>query len=170
MLVRSIVHQQISPVAGRSIDSRLRDLQGGRHEPSTILALGADAIRPAGLSASKARTIVEIAAHLVDGRLPLAHIGRFPDEKIIERLTAVRGIGRWTAEMFLVSALARPDVFSATDLGIRNGLRIHFGLEDRPSPADGLTLAEPWRPFRTVAMWYLWRRIDHEKQDRIGGT
>jgi 3-methyladenine DNA glycosylase/8-oxoguanine DNA glycosylase len=161
MLVRSIVHQQISMKAGASIDARLLELQGvDWHVPERILELGEERIRPAGLSANKARSIIDLAAHVDDGRLPLARIARYDDETVIERLTAVRGIGRWTAEMFLVFGLARPDVLSVGDLGIRQGMRLHFGLEEAPKPSDCETLGETWRPFRTLAMWYLWRHVE----------
>jgi DNA-3-methyladenine glycosylase II len=159
-LVRAIIGQQISTKAAAAIDRRLHALAGDPHTPAGLLAAGEAAIRSAGLSGVKARYVLNLAEAAADGRLPLRRIGTFRDEAIIERLTAVKGIGRWTAEMFLVFALNRPDVLSVHDLGIRVGIRDHYGLDELPGPRQCIELAEPWRPFRSVAMWYLWRHRD----------
>ncbi len=159
-LVRAIVGQQISSKAAASIDARLRALETTPlHDPARLLALGEPGLRSAGLSGVKARYVLNLADAVAEGRLPLANLGRLGDQAIVDRLTAIKGIGVWTAEMFLIFALNRPDVLPVGDLGIRSGLRDHHGLAELPPPARCVALAEPWRPFRTVAMWYLWRRL-----------
>lgn len=132
--------------------------------PVPLLELGVEGIRQVGMAASKAQTIYDLAQGAQSGAIPLSRIGRLTDDQIIGCLTQVRGIGRWTAEMFLVFALNRPDVMAVGDLGIRVGIRDHFGLESMPKPSECATLAEPWRPYRTVAMWYLWRELDTARQ------
>lgn len=159
-LVRSIIGQQISAKAAASIDARLRAIGGTPHDPARLLDLGVETIRTAGLSGVKARYLVNLAEAVADGRLPLRRIGTWNNETIIERLTTVKGVGRWTAEMFLVFGLNRPDVFSVGDLGVRVGLRNHHALAEVPAPNQCEALAEPWRPYRTVAMWYLWRGLE----------
>ncbi|MDP9389404.1 MAG: DNA-3-methyladenine glycosylase 2 family protein, partial [Actinomycetota bacterium] len=117
-------------------------------------------LRAAGLSAAKAAAVVDLAAKVLDGSVVLRGVGRVPDEEIVERLCAVRGIGRWTAEMFLIFQLNRPDVWPVGDLGVRAGYgRIH-GLAPSPTPAELAVLGEAYRPWRTVAAWYCWRAMD----------
>ena len=160
-LVRAIVGQQISSKAAASIDRRLLGLQGSdRHSPETLLALGVLGIRNAGLSGVKAAYVVNLAEAVVSGRVALKRIGRLADPAIIDALTSIKGIGPWTAEMFLIFALNRPDVLPVGDLGVKVGIRKYYGLAELPGPATCIELAAPWRPFRTVAMWYLWRGID----------
>lgn len=159
-LVRAIIGQQISSRAAAAIDARLRAAAGDPHEPRAILDAGEPALRAAGLSGVKARYVLNLAEAVVDGRVPLRRIGTLADEEVVARLTSVKGIGTWTAEMFLIFALNRPDVLPVGDLGVRVGLRDHHGLEQLPMPRECVALAEPWRPYRTVAMWYLWRGID----------
>lgn len=162
-LVRAIIGQQISARAAATIDARLRALTGTPHQPGTLLSLGETVLRGAGLSGVKARYVLNLSEAVDSGRIPLGRIGRFPDDEIIALLTAVRGIGTWTAEMFLIFALNRPDVLPVGDLGVRGGLRDYYGLGGLPTPRDCVALAEPWRPFRTVAMWYLWKATDTRK-------
>ncbi len=160
-LVRSIIGQQISTKAAATIDARLRALsEDGQHRPDRLLSLGEPALRSAGLSGVKASYVLSLSEAVVTGRLTLNRAGYWSDEEVVQRLTEVRGIGRWTAEMFLIFALNRPDVLSVGDLGVRVGIRNHFGLTDLPGPLECRTLTEPWRPFRSVAMWYLWRDLD----------
>jgi DNA-3-methyladenine glycosylase II len=159
-LVRAIVGQQISAKAATSIDRRLRALAGDVHTPEGLLAAGVDQIRAAGLSGVKASYVINLAAAVHAGDVVLTHMNRFEDEQIIEMLTKVKGIGRWTAEMFLIFALGRPDVLPLGDLGIRVGLSRFHGLDSPPPPARLAELAEPWRPYRSIAMWYLWRECD----------
>ena len=159
-LVRAIIGQQISSRAAATIDGRVRALAGSPHAPDRLIALGKAGLRSAGLSGVKARYVLNLSEAVLDGRIPLRRIGTMSDLAIVQHLTSVKGVGVWTAEMFLIFALNRPDVLPVGDLGVRSGLRDHHGLPDLPGPADCVRLAEPWRPFRTVAIWYLWRGID----------
>ena len=160
ILVRAIIGQQISTKAAQSINRKLLDLAGEPPRPEALLSLGDDRLRTCGLSGQKASYILNLSEHVATGRLPLARIGRLSDEEIITRMTEVKGIGRWTAEMFLIFALNRPDVLPVHDLGIRVGLRDFHALPDLPKPRECHPLCEPWRPYRSVAMWYFWRHID----------
>ncbi|MEO6808716.1 MAG: DNA-3-methyladenine glycosylase [Isosphaeraceae bacterium] len=159
-LVRAIIGQQISTKAAASIDARLRAIGGTPHDPVKLLDLGLETIRTAGLSGVKAGYLLNLSEAVADGRLPLKRIGTWTNEEIIAQLTTIKGIGLWTAEMFLVFALNRPDVLSVGDLGVRVGLRNHHALAEVPHPKQCEALAEPWRPYRTVAMWYLWRGLE----------
>jgi len=159
-LVRAIIGQQISSRAAASIDQRLRDLGGTPHEPGTLLALGESRLRSVGLSGVKARYVLNLAEAVASGNVPLDAFDAWDDDAIVARLTSVKGVGTWTAEMFLIFALNRPDVLPVGDLGVRVALRDHHGLAELPRPAQCRALAEPWRPFRTIAIWYLWRTID----------
>jgi DNA-3-methyladenine glycosylase II len=166
MLVRSIISQQISSKAAQAIAARLAALAGEPYEPARLIELGEASLRSVGLSGVKAGYVLNLSEAVLDGRIPLRRIGIWNDEQIITRLTTVKGIGRWTAEMFLVFALNRPDVLSVGDLGIRAGIRRHFDLPELPKPRQCIELTEPWRPYRTVAMWYLWRHADTRMGDR----
>jgi DNA-3-methyladenine glycosylase II len=163
ILVRAIIGQQISTTAARTIDARLRALAGQRHEADRLIEAGELGLRSCGLSGVKARYVLNLATAVRDGELPLSRIGTLDDEAVKAKLIAVKGIGPWTAEMFLIFCLARPDVLSAGDLGIRAGLRIFHGLSEHPRPAECSQLTEPWRPYRSVAMWYLWRLLEHSR-------
>src|SRR5262245_26176782 len=142
LLVRAIVSQQISTKAAQSIETRLRNLAGGPHEPARLLALAESAMRGAGLSAMKVRYLRALAEAVGSERLPLHLAGRWKDEAVIDRLTQLPGIGRWTAEMFLIFALNRPDVLSVGDLGIRAGIQRHYELPTMPDPESCRRLAE----------------------------
>ena len=159
-LVRAIIGQQISTKAAASIDRRVKDLAGDPHDPAALLALGEDGLRSAGLSGVKARYVLNLSEAVASGALPLARIGTLSDEQIAAKLTAIKGVGRWTAEMFLIFALNRPDVLPVHDLGVRVAMRNYHGLDAMPTPKECEPLAEPWRPFRSVAMWYLWRSLE----------
>ena len=160
-LVRAIIGQQISTKAAASIDAKLRLAQPlNVHDPASLVVLGETGLRACGLSGVKARYVLNLTDAVLSNRIPLARIGRLTDEDIIERLTEVKGIGRWTAEMFLIFALNRPDVLPVHDLGVRVGLRDLFELPDLPKPAHCHELTTSWRPHRTVAMWYLWRLVE----------
>jgi len=160
-LVRAIIGQQISSKAATSIDRRLRDLCGEPHEPGPLLAIGETGLRSVGLSGVKSRYVLNLSRAIQDGSIPLDELHTQDDEQVIAALTAVKGIGNWTAEMFLIFALGRSDVLSVGDLGIRVGLRSFYGLDGLPGPKECRELTEPWRPHRTVAMWYLWEQIDN---------
>ncbi len=161
-IVRAIIGQQISAKAAKSIHARLLTLQGRTyHNAEALQILGLAGIRSAGLSGVKAAYVLNLAESVISGQLRLSKIGRLPDDQIIAQLTQVKGIGRWTAEMFLVFALNRPDVWAVGDLGIRVGIRDFYDLDEVPGEKVCHELAEPWRPYRTIAMWYLWRLIDN---------
>jgi DNA-3-methyladenine glycosylase II len=160
-LVRSIVSQQISSKAAASINRRLVDLGGEPHDPVRLIELGEVRLRTVGLSSAKARYVLNLAEAVANGQLPLDQFDdSWDDEAITQALTAIKGIGVWTAEMFLIFALNRPDILPTSDLGVRVGLRDRHGLAELPKPRDCHVLAEPWRPYRTIASWYLWKGTD----------
>ena len=159
-LVKSIVYQQLSGRVAGVIFGRVTDAAGGRLTPEGILKLRPVRMRTLGLSGQKTAYIRDLARHTRDGRLAFEELARLPDEAVIERLTEVKGIGVWTAHMFLIFALRRPNVLPTGDLGIRNAIRRAYGLLELPKPAEMETLSEPWRPYRTVASWYLWRSLE----------
>ncbi len=160
-LANSIISQQISARAARAIKGRLFDLIGDdRMTPEKILKLYPKNWRAIGLSRPKAKYIRELALAVRKGDLDFPSIPNSEDEIVIEKLTAFSGIGRWTAEMFLIFGLGRPDVLSTNDAGLRRGFRIIYGLQDIPSADEMLSISEPWRPYRSVASWYLWRVVD----------
>lgn len=156
MLVRSILSQQISTAAARTIRERLRT-RVGVPRPDALLALSDEDFRGCGVSLQKAGYLRDLSLKVGSGEVPLGRLGRVSDEEVIERLTAVRGIGRWTAQMFLMFALGRPDVLPHDDLGIRNAMRRLYGLTEPPSRAEMDRIAAPWRPFASAACWYCWR-------------
>lgn len=159
-LVRAIVGQQISTKAAASIDARLRDLGGDPHHPEKLRALGETAIRTAGLSGVKARYVINLAEAVASGEVPVDEFDdSWTDEEIVASLVSIKGIGVWTAEMFLMFSLNRPDILPVGDLGIRAGLRKIHGLAELPKPGECHALAEHWRPYRTVASWYLWKGL-----------
>jgi DNA-3-methyladenine glycosylase II len=162
-LVRAIVGQQVSTKAARTIDQRIRDLAGDPHEPESILKVGVDGLRSVGLSGVKARYVLNLCEAVISGSVPLDELHEWEDEAIVASLTSIKGVGPWTAEMFLVFCLGRPDVISPGDLGIRVGIQRHHGLDAPPTPKQCRELAEPLRPYRSVAMWYLWRETDSPK-------
>ena len=160
-LVRAIIGQQISSKAATSIDRRLRDLCGEPHDPAPLLKVGEEGLRSVGLSGVKSRYVLNLARAVTDGQIPLAELHTWEDARVVANLTRVKGVGNWTAEMFLIFALGRSDVLSVGDLGIRVGLRSFYGLDALPGPRECQELTESWRPHRTVAMWYLWEQIDN---------
>jgi 3-methyladenine DNA glycosylase/8-oxoguanine DNA glycosylase len=162
LLARSIVFQQLSGKAATTIFNRVCALAPGPGFPpaEALLALDDAVLRGAGLSRQKVAALRDLAHHLVDGALPLGRIARLDDEAVIAALSSVRGIGRWTAEMFLMFRLGRLDVLPATDLGLQKGLAALDGLPRPPTPRELLARGEVWRPYRTVASWYLWRIVD----------
>jgi DNA-3-methyladenine glycosylase II len=159
-LARAICYQQLAGAAAATIHGRFAALYGGRPTPAAVAATPGEDLRAVGLSAAKTASIKDLAAKALDGSVRLSGWHQLSDEEIMERLTAVRGIGAWTAQMFLMFQLNRPDVWPIGDLGVRTGYgRIH-GLATAPSPAELLLLGQIYRPFRTVAAWYCWRVID----------
>ncbi len=162
-LVRSIAGQQLSVKAARSIWNRLIDRYDGRPPtPEEILREEPEEFRAAcGFSRAKVASLRSLAEHVVDGRLELGKLTELPDETVIEELVAVKGIGVWTAQMFLMFTLHRPDVLPVGDLGVRNAAMRAYSLPKPPAPDELTALAEPWRPHRTRASLYLWRSLDN---------
>jgi DNA-3-methyladenine glycosylase II len=161
-LLRSITGQQLSVKAARAIYGRLTERFGGRAPtPEELLADDPEEMRAAaGLSRAKVASLRSLAEHVIAGELELARLDELPDEEVIRELVAVKGIGEWTAHMFLMFTLHRPDVLPTGDQGIRNAIAAAYGLDGAPA-ADAMTeLAEPWRPHRTRACLYLWRSLD----------
>jgi DNA-3-methyladenine glycosylase II len=161
-LARAIVGQQLSTKAARSIWERHIEILGGNlPAPAELLATDAETVRSAGLSRSKVNFLRDLSERIEDGRLDLRGLADLSDEDIVAALTEVKGVGPWTAEMFLMFHLGRPDVLSTGDLGIRRAAQIAYGLDDLPGPTDLERIAEPWRPHRTLACLYLWRSLDN---------
>ena len=163
-LVRAIAGQQLSVKAARSIWGRLLERFGGHTPtPREILADDPEALRAAcGFSRAKVAYLRSLAEHVVSGELELDRLGELPDSDVMRELTAVKGIGEWTAQMFLMFTLHRPDVLPTGDLGVRNAAMRAYGLDAPPPPVDLEALAEPWRPYRTRGCLYLWRSLDNE--------
>ena len=159
-LVKSIVYQQLSGRVANVIFGRLARAAGGKITPENILKLRPARMRAVGLSGQKTEYIRDLARHTRDGRVRFEELPELPDEEVMARLTAVKGIGVWTAHMFLIFALRRHDVLPTGDLGIRNAIRKAYGLEALPLPGEIESMAERWRPFCTVASWYLWRSLE----------
>jgi DNA-3-methyladenine glycosylase II len=165
-LIRTIVGQQLSTRAAQAIWLRLLGHFDGRAPtPQEILAADPEALRAAaGLSRAKTVYLRSLAEHVLDGSLELARLQQLDDEAVIAELVAVKGIGEWSAHMFLMFQLERPDVLAPGDLGIRRGIQIAYGLAELPTPAEVIAIAERWRPYRTLACLYLWRGIDAPPQ------
>jgi len=165
-LVRTIVGQQLSTKAAGSIWLRLvGHFDGVPPTPEQVLAADPEELRAAaGLSRSKTTYLRSLAEHVIDGSLELGRLEALDDDAVIAELVAVKGIGEWSAHMFLMFQLGRPDVLAPGDLGIRRGVQIIDGLPEMPTPAAVIERAEPWRPYRTAACMYLWRSIDAPPQ------
>jgi DNA-3-methyladenine glycosylase II len=160
-IARAIVYQQLSGKAAATIYGRFAALFPRRAPtPPALLALSDEALRAAGLSRQKLAYLRDLAAHASDGRLPLRRIDRLADEEVLEALTAVKGVGVWTAQMFLLFRLGRPNVLPDTDLGIQKAVQRAYALRSLPSPAKVRQIGEPWQPYCSVASWYLWRSLD----------
>lgn len=163
-LVRTIVYQQLSGKAAQTIHRRTLEALAGPLEAERLRATPVRQLRKAGLSRAKVAALHDLAAKVLDGTVPSARaLARLDDEAVIERLCEVRGIGRWSAEMFLMFSMGRPDVMSVGDLGLRKGFERVFGMTRQPAASTFERRAERWRPWRTVACWYLWRAADDEE-------
>jgi DNA-3-methyladenine glycosylase II len=164
VLCKAIFNQQLSTKVAATLFGRFRDLFPMRRPTPglTIKMLkgsGAQsAMRACGLSRQKAKYLLDLARHFQDGEIPTRRLSTMDDEAVIESLTRVHGIGRWTAEMFLIFTLNRPDVLPVDDLGLREGVRDAYRLPKRPTPKEVIERGEIWRPYRSAATWYLWRR------------
>jgi 3-methyladenine DNA glycosylase/8-oxoguanine DNA glycosylase len=164
-LVRAIVSQQLSGKAANTIFARVKALgvdDAGALRPDRLLAVPDEGLRGAGLSGQKARYVRDLADHVVRGALPLDRLHTLDDDAVIEALCQVKGVGRWTAEMVLIFQLGRTDVLPVADLGIRKGFQRLFGLRQLPEGPRMVKLARPFRPYRSIACWYLWRLTEEK--------
>ena len=169
-LVRSIVSQQISTHAAHAILGRLEEGVGERRQkpkkrgqsfcPETMLSFSIDELRELGVSRQKATYLQSLAQHVVDGDVDLASITKMSDEEAVECLTQIKGIGRWTVEVFLIFSLGRLDVLPADDLGIKTAAKNIYRLRELPNRKKLEKIAKPWRPYASVASWYLWRSLE----------
>ena len=171
-LVGAIVSQQLSTKAAATIFGRLVALFPDNHiaDAAAITAHGDEALRSVGLSGQKVSYLRDLSARIADGRLKLDELEALPDEEVIARLVAVKGFGRWTAEMFLMFRLHRPDVLPAGDLGIVVAIQRLYRLRKRPDAKRVLKIGDAWRPYRSVASWYLWQTLRNEPLQKAAGT
>ena len=170
-LTRAIVYQQLNGKAAGTIYRRVLDLFGSRFpEAAAIAAMPAARMRGAGLSAAKAAYVRDLADRFASGGVDPRRFRRMNDDDLVELLTSIKGIGRWSVHMFLLFGLNRPDVLPVGDLGVRRGMQLRFGLSELPAPRDMESLAAPWRPFRSIGSWYMWRVVEeHTARSRRGG-
>lgn len=169
-LLKAIVYQQLSGKAAATILGRVVAQFPHRRglQPQAILETADDLLRQAGLSRAKVLAVKDLAAKTLDGTVPtLARLKKMDDDEILSRLVSVRGIGRWTVEMLLIFRLGRPDVLPAADLGVRRGFMLTYRKREMPPPSDILRHGERWRPFRSVASWYLWRSVDLHRRSKM---
>lgn len=159
-LARAIIGQQLSVVAASRIFERLQNLT--KLQPKKVIALSEASIKAIGLSRPKARYIQDLAQHFVNDSTVFNHLDTLSDDDVIRELTAVKGIGVWTAQMFLMFTLTRPDVFAPDDVGLQNAITRLYNLKQVPTRSELEQLAERWRPYRTMACWHLWRSLDNE--------
>lgn len=160
MLLRSVVGQQLSTKAAATIYDRVLELFGGdTPSPAQLLAVEPDDLRATGLSGRKVEYVRDLAGHVESGELELDRLAELSDEEVIAEITAVRGFGVWSAQMFLMFHLERPDVLPTGDLGIRRAVQVEYGLDGLPDPDQLTQIAEPWRPHRTLACIYLWESL-----------
>jgi DNA-3-methyladenine glycosylase II len=161
-LLRAIVGQQLSVAAARTIYGRFTDLFGGKTPtPEELLEVDADTLRGVGFSRAKANYVRSLAEHIISGELELDRLDELPDEEVARELIAVKGLGQWSVDMFLIFHLGRPDVLPVGDLGVRRAVERLYGLEALPSAAELEALGERWRPYRSLASLYLWESLDN---------
>ncbi len=166
-LLRAIVFQQLAGKAAATIHGRVVDLFSGKRglTAAALVAMPEERLRGAGLSRNKMLAVKDLAAKTLDGTVPtLAKLRKMPDDEIVARLTEVRGIGPWTVEMLLIFRLGRPDVLPTSDYGVRQGFKHTYRKDELPSPKELLAHGERWRPYRSVASWYMWRTADLRKE------
>ncbi|MDH5233314.1 MAG: DNA-3-methyladenine glycosylase [Gemmatimonadota bacterium] len=164
-IARAIVYQQLSGAAAATIHGRLLALYGDRTPtPAELMRTPHNKLRAVGLSERKAEYLKDLARRTHEGTLPVERLHELDDAEVLDTLTAVRGIGEWTAQMFLMFRLARPDVLPVLDLGVQKAVKLVYGLRSHPSPKRVAKIGACWAPYRTVASWYLWRRVDDPPQ------
>ena len=160
-LLRAILYQQLAGPAAAAIERRFLALFGGGvPRPPDLLGASDEDLRGAGVSRQKAGYLRSLAEHFASDAITNRELHRDTDDEVVCKVTEIKGVGRWTADMLLIFCLGRPDVFPIGDLGVQNSVRLAYGLDGLPSPATMNDLAEPWRPYRSAAAWYLWRRGD----------
>ena len=160
-LFRSVLYQQLAGNAAAAIERRVKACFGGVvPAPAEFLAASPVAMRAAGLSRQKLAYLRDLAAHFADGRLDARRLARLPDEDLVTAVTTVHGIGEWTAHMLLIFSLGRPDVLPVGDYGVRKGMQVLYRLHELPKVEKMQRIAAPWRPYRSIAAWYLWRSLD----------
>lgn len=165
-LAESILYQQLAGAAAAAIHGRFIALFNGNLSPRAVLAVRPAKLRAVGLSGNKTASIHDLAAKVDDGTVPLERIEQLSDEEIVARLSVVRGIGRWTAEMFLIFQLRRLDVWPVSDYGVRKGYSLAYGLRDLLMPKQLQVEGERFRPYRTVAAWYCWQAVHEARRSR----
>jgi DNA-3-methyladenine glycosylase II len=159
-LARAIVFQQLNGKAARTIYARLKEAAGGKITPEAIQNLSVGKMRRAGLSRQKIGYIRDLAEHALSGKVDFANLDRLNDEEVIAALTDIKGIGEWTAHMFLIFALRRPNVLATGDLGVRTAIQRAYKKRKLPNPKEMEKIAASWHPYRSVACWYLWRSLE----------
>jgi DNA-3-methyladenine glycosylase II len=160
-LLSTILFQQLAGAAAAAIQKRFFSLYGDRPPtPQQLIETPDDRLRAAGLSRQKAGYMRDLAAHVADGSLDFDALPSLSDAEVIARITAVKGLGEWSAHMFLMFHLGRPDVMPAGDLGVRKGMRVAYGLPEAPTPARAREIGAPWAPYRSVGSWYMWRVVE----------
>jgi DNA-3-methyladenine glycosylase II len=160
-VLRSIVYQQLSGKAATTIHGRVLALYGGEEPtPRALLRTNDTVLRAAGLSGQKTRYVKDLALHATSRRFPINRLHELDDDEVIATLTQIKGVGRWTAQIFLMFRLGRPDVLPDLDLGIQKGIQRAYGLRRLPKPEQVIKRGQPWAPYRTIASWYLWRLLD----------
>lgn len=160
-LLRAILYQQLAGPAAMAIERRFLAMFGNRiPKPGELAPLSDEQLRTAGISRQKAGYMRSIAEHFADGRLSDRTLMRMSDDDVIEAVTAIKGVGRWTADMLLMFCLGRPDIMPVGDVGVQNGMKLAYGLAAPPKPPEMLEIAEAWRPYRSAGTWYLWRRLE----------
>ena len=162
-LVEAIIYQQLAGGAADAIYGRFVKIYGRFPRPLKLLATKDSKLRAAGLSGRKIEYLKDLASRVSDGRLKLGRLPEMPDEEVVEQLVQVKGIGRWTAEMFLIFCLGRPDVLPVGDLGLRKAMRKAYSLAELPSPENMRDIAQPWKPFCSIATWYMWKSLEKFK-------
>ncbi|MDE1828727.1 MAG: DNA-3-methyladenine glycosylase 2 family protein [Thaumarchaeota archaeon] len=166
VLVESIISQQLATRAAEVIFQRFKDLYPKFPTAPEILATKKSKLRSVGLSSMKTEYLMDLAIHMDQGKIRLGTLSKMTDEEVVLQLTQVKGIGRWTAEMFLIFSLNRPDVLPVHDLGLQKGVQKAFSLDVLPKPSEVDKIGMRWKPYRSIATWYLWKSL--EKFDRIG--